>query len=267
MSDISTAVNAGPKEVHIVPVRSGRGGRRRVTMRLGAVFPHGQFPFVDPDAVVRLVQRLEDAGYDHLLVYDHVLGADITDRPGWTGYYNSTDPFLEPLVLFAYLARACSLELVTDVMVLPQRQTALVAKQVATLALLAPGRIRLGVGIGWNAVEYEALGIEVGTRATRLEEQVALLRRLWSEPSLDHVGPSDVVTAAGISPLPPAPVPIWMGSGRNRRALARVGRLADGWLPMPNVQPGTGLEAAWRDVREAAANEHRDVNALGLEGH
>ena len=129
-------------------------------MRLGAVFPQGQFTQVDPDAVVVLVQRLEDAGYDHLLVYDHILGADITNRPRWTGYYNSHDPFLEPLVLFAYLARSCGLELVTDVLVLPQRQTALVAKQVATLALLAPGRIRLGVGIGWNDVEYQALGTD-----------------------------------------------------------------------------------------------------------
>jgi probable F420-dependent oxidoreductase len=236
-------------------------------VRLGAVFPQAEFGHVDPDEVVSFVRRLEDAGYDHLLVFDHVLGADAAARPRWDGFYDHRDPFLEPLVLFAYLAQSCSLELVTDVLVLPQRQTALVAKQVATLALLAPGRVRLGVGIGWNAVEYEALGMEFGARATRLEEQVALLRRLWSEPSLDHAGPSDVVTAAGISPLPPAPVPIWMGSGRNRRALARVGRLADGWLPMPDVQPGTGLEAAWRDVREAAANEHRDVNALGLEGH
>ena len=133
-------------------------------MRLGAVFPQGQFRTVDPDAVVRLVERLEDAGYDHLLVYDHVLGADITNRPDWTGYYNSADPFLEPLVLFAYVARSCSLELVTDVLVAPQRQTALLAKQVATLALLAPGRIRLGVGIGWNDVEYQALGRRLPTR-------------------------------------------------------------------------------------------------------
>lgn len=141
-------------------------------MRLGAVFPHAQFHSVDPDAVVHLVQRLEDAGYDHLLVYDHVLGADTSNRPNWTGYYSSADPFLEPLVLLAYIARSCSLELVTDVPVLPQRQSALVAKQVATLALLAPGRIRLGVGVGWNEVEYEALGTDIHSRAARMEEQI-----------------------------------------------------------------------------------------------
>ena len=128
----------------------------------------------------------------------------------------------------------------TDVLVLPQRQTALVAKQVATLALLAPGRIRLGVGIGWNAVEYQALGIEFSDRAARMDEQIPLLRRLWTEPSIDHTGMSEVVDAAGIVPLPPGAVPIWIGCGTAGPPLARVGRLADGWLPLPPVQPGRG---------------------------
>ena len=237
-----------------------------MTMRLGAVFPHGQFRTVDPDAVVRLVQRLEEAGYDHLLVYDHVLGADITTRPDWTGYYNSADSFLEPLVLFAYVARSCSLELVTDVLVLPQRQSALVAKQVATLALLAPGRIRLGVGIGWNDVEYQALGIDFRTRAARMEVQIPLLRRLWTEASVDHAGTTETIDAAGVAPRPPDPVPIWIGCGTDSRAVARVGRLADGWLPEPSVQPGRGFEPAWREVRAAAAAAGRDPDALGLEG-
>ena len=134
-------------------------------MRLGAVFPQAEFRQLGPDELVAFVERVEDAGYDHLLAFDHVLGADARARPGWSGFYDHHDPFLEPIVLFAYLARACGLELVTDVLVLPQRQTALVAKQVATLALLAPGRLRLGVGIGWNAVEYEALGIDFAARA------------------------------------------------------------------------------------------------------
>ena len=121
-------------------------------MRLGAVFPQGEFTRVDPEEIVMFARRLEDAGYDHLLLYDHVLGADSTARPGWDGFYDHRDPFLEPLVVFAFLARACTLEFVTDVLVLPQRQTALVAKQTATLDLLAPGRLRLGIGIGWNAV-------------------------------------------------------------------------------------------------------------------
>jgi probable F420-dependent oxidoreductase len=235
-------------------------------MRLGAVFPQAEFARVDPDEIVAFVQRLEGAGFDHLLVYDHVLGADVRARPGWTGAYDHRDPFLEPLVLFAYLARACGLELVTDVLVLPQRQTALVAKQIATLALLAPGRIRLGVGIGWNAVEYQALGIDFAHRAARVEEQIPLLRRLWTEPSVDHAGTTEVVDAAGIAPLPPGPVPIWIGCGTASPALARVGRLADGWLPLPPVQPGRGLEPAWLAVRTAAADAGRDPDALGLEG-
>jgi probable F420-dependent oxidoreductase len=236
-------------------------------VRLGAVFPQAEFGRVDADEVVAFVRRLEDAGYDHLLVFDHVLGADADARPGWTGAYSHRDPFLEPLVLFAYLLRACGLELVTDVLVLPQRQTALVAKQVATLELLAPGRIRLGVGIGWNAVEYDALGIDFPGRAARVEEQIPLLRRLWTEPTLDHAGPSDRVDAAGLVPLPARPVPIWIGCGADARAVARVGRLADGWLPMPNVQPGRGFEAAWDGVRAAASAAGRDPDALGLEGH
>jgi probable F420-dependent oxidoreductase len=236
-------------------------------VRLGAVFPQAEFRLQDPDELVTFAQRIEDAGYDHLLAFDHVLGADAGARPGWSGAYDHHDPFLEPLLLFAYLVRACNLEFVTDVLVLPQRQTALVAKQVATLALLAPERIRLGVGIGWNTVEYEALGVDFATRAARLEEQIALLRRLWSEPSLDHAGASDVVVAAGIAPLPPSPVPVWIGSGIDPRAVARVGKFADGWLPMPQVQPGAEFEAAWREIRSAAEAAGRDPGALGLEGH
>lgn len=236
-------------------------------MRLGAVFPQAEFRDIDGDEVAAFVQRLEGAGYDHLLVFDHVLGADSATRPGWTGAYDHRDPFLEPLVLFAYLARACTLEFVTDVLVLPQRQTALVAKQAATLELLAPGRIRLGVGIGWNDVEYEALGADFAVRAARLDEQILLLRRLWTEPTLDHTGISDVVRGAGIVPLPPRPIPIWVGSGPDPRAVARVGRLADGWLPVPQLQPGFGFEDAWRAVCDAAAGAGRDPGAIGLEGH
>jgi probable F420-dependent oxidoreductase len=231
------------------------------------VFPQGEFTRVDPDEVVAFVQRLEDAGYDHLLVYDHVLGADSLARPDWDGFYDHRDPFLEPLVLFAYLARECSLEFVTDVLVLPQRQTALVAKQAATLDLLAPGRIRLGIGIGWNAVEYEGLGIDFRTRARRVEEQIDVVRRLWTEPSVDHRGASDTIVAAGIAPRPARPIPVWIGSTTDARAVDRVGRLADGWLPMPDVQPGAGFEDAWRAVRAAAERSGRDPGSVGLEGH
>jgi probable F420-dependent oxidoreductase len=236
-------------------------------LHVGAVFPQAEFGRVDPDEVVAFVQRLEDAGFDHLLVYDHVLGADSTARAAWDGFYDHTDPFLEPLMLFAFLARACNLGLMTDVLVLPQRQTALVAKQVATLDLLAPERLRLGVGIGWNTVEYDALGVDFATRAARIDEQIGLLRRFWSEPTLDHDGATDTVDAAGIVPLPARPIPIWLGTATHPRALARVGRLADGWIPMPMVQPGHGFEAAWASVQAAATEAGRDPGSIDLEGH
>jgi alkanesulfonate monooxygenase SsuD/methylene tetrahydromethanopterin reductase-like flavin-dependent oxidoreductase (luciferase family) len=235
-------------------------------MRLGAVFPQAQFRTVDPDAVVRLVQRLEDAGYDHLLVYDHVLGADISNRPDWTGYYNSADPFLEALVLFAYVARSCSLELVTDVLVSPQRQTALVAKQVATLSLLAPGRVRLGVGIGWNDVEYQALGIDFlharGPNGRADTSASSTLDRAERRPHRydgnDRCRGSRAATTRPGADLDRV--------GTDSRAVARVGRLADGWLPEPTVQPGRGFEPAWLEVRAAATAAGRDPDALGLEG-
>lgn len=235
-------------------------------MHYGAVFPQAEFEEVDPDGIVQFVERIEDAGYDHLVVYDHVLGADPGSRPGWNGDYDISDPFLEPIVLFSYLARACSLEFMTGVMVLPQRQTALVAKQVATLSCLIPGRLRLGVGIGWNEVEYAALRMDFTTRADRIEEQVTLLRRLWTEESVDHRGPTDIIEAAGLAPRPGRSVPIWMGSGANPAALGRVGRLAEGWMPMPTLQPGRGLEEAWAAVRAAAAAAGRDPAGIGLEG-
>ncbi len=230
------------------------------------MFPQAEFSRVDGDEIAAFAARVEAAGYDHLLAYDHVLGADSEARPGWDGYYDHRDPFLEPLTLFAYLARSCRLEMVTDVMVLPQRQTALVAKQWATLERLAPGRLRLGVGIGWNQVEYDGLGMDFARRAARMEEQIGLLRRLWQEPTLDHAGAHDRIEAAGIAPLPTRPIPIWIGTGPTPRALRRVGRLADGWLPAPDIQPGHGLEEGWQEVRRAAAEAGRDPDALGLEG-
>jgi probable F420-dependent oxidoreductase len=236
-------------------------------VNLGAVFPQAEFTRVDPDELVRFVHRLEDAGYDHLLVYDHVLGADSDARADWDGFYDHRDPFLEPLMLFAFLARECGLGFVTDVLVLPQRQTALVAKQVATLDLLAPGRLRLGVGIGWNRVEYDALGVGFSTRGSRIEEQIGLMRRLWTEPAIDHSGLTDTIDAAGIAPRPLQSIPIWLGTATAPRALARVGRLADGWLPMPHLQPGAGFEEGWATVRAAARDTGRDPDSIGLEGH
>jgi probable F420-dependent oxidoreductase len=172
--------------------------------------------------------------------------------------------FHEPLVLFGYLAALTSLELVTGIIILPQRQTALVAKQAAEVDLLANGRLRLGVGIGWNAVEYESLGKDFTNRGRRTDEQVELLRRLWTEQSVTFPGTYEQVIGAGISPLPiQRPIPIWFGA-QSRPAYLRAGRLADGWFPQ--VPPGPRLDEARLIVEEAAIAAGRDPSRLGLEG-
>ena len=228
-------------------------------MRLGAVFPQAMFGQVDPDAVVALVQRLEDAGYDHLLIYDHVLGADVSNRPGWTGFYDSGDPFLEPLVLFAYLARSCGLELVTDVLVLPQRQTALVAKQVADLDLMSGERLRFGIGVGWNYVEYQALGQAFKTRGARADEQIALLRRYWSEPLVSFKGRFDEVDRGNILPRPRRPIPIWIG-GFQEPAFRRGGYLGDGFM-----FAGDDPLAHFARVKHHLAAAGRTLDGYGLD--
>lgn len=233
---------------------------------LGVVLPQAEITTPGPHDVLHFAAEAERLGFDHLLAFEHVLGADPTTRPDWTGYYDHTDPFLEPLVLFAFLGARTTLDFVTDVLVLPQRQTALVAKQAATLAILLEGRLRLGVGIGWNAVEYAGLGVDFGTRARRFEEQLGLLRALWQRPSVDHDGRFDRIDRAGIAPRPPGPVPLWLGCGASPSALRRVGELADGWIPHPELGTGSRVRAAWAQVREAAEAAGRDPSALGLQG-
>jgi probable F420-dependent oxidoreductase len=232
-------------------------------MQIGVVFPQTE---IGPDAaaVRRYAQRAEDLGYRHLLAYDHVLGADPAVHQGWDGPYDVTTTFHEPFVMFGYLAAVTTLELVTGIIILPQRQTALVAKQAAEVDLLAEGRFRLGVGLGWNRVEYEALGQDFSTRGRRLEEQVGLLRRLWAEPSVSFTGQFDQVPGAGLAPLPvQRPIPVWFG-GQSERAYQRIGRLAEGWFPQ--VAPGPQLDRARDVVATAAAEAGRDPAQLGLEG-
>jgi probable F420-dependent oxidoreductase len=226
------------------------------------VFPQTE---IGPDPVVvrAYAAAVEELGYDHLLAYDHVLGADPAGHPGWNGGYDVDSQFHEPFVLFGYLAAVTSLELVTGVIVLPQRQTALVAKQAAEIDLLTEGRFRLGVGLGWNSVEFEALGKEFTDRGQRLEEQVSLLRRLWTERSVTFHGRSETVTAAGLAPLPvQRPIPIWIGA-RSAPALRRAGRLADGWFPL--WRPGSQVEDAIAVVRAAAEAAGRDPATIGLQ--
>jgi probable F420-dependent oxidoreductase len=232
-------------------------------MRIGVVFPQTEIGG-DVGALRAYAERVGELRFTHILAYDHVVGADPEVHRGWSGPYDVRTTFHEPFVLFGYLAAVTSLELVTGIIILPQRQTTLVAKQAAEVDLLTRGRFRLGVGIGWNPVEYEALGKDFSNRGKRLDEQVALLRRLWTEPSVTHDGTYERVTGAGLAPLPvQRPIPVWFGAVAER-ALRRVGRLADGWFPQ--VPPGPRLDEAWAIVREAAAEAGRDPDALGMEG-
>ena len=179
-------------------------------MRLGAIFPQTEIG-ADPSAVKDFAQAAEDLGYDHILVFDHVLGADQTKRDSWDRPYNIDDMFHEPFVLFGYLAGITEkIEFTTGVLILGQRQTGLVAKQAAEVDVLTGGRLRLGIGIGWNDVEYEALGQSFSNRGRRSEEQIDLLRMLWTEESVNWAGRYQHVSDAGITPLPiQRPRPLW----------------------------------------------------------
>jgi probable F420-dependent oxidoreductase len=193
-------------------------------MQIGAVFPQNELGG-DPSAVRRIGRAVEDLGFDHLLAYDHVLGAVHANRtPQLTGPYTERDPFHDPFVMFAYLAGITQrLRFATGVLVLPQRQTALVARQAADVDLLSGGRLRLGVGVGWNPVEYEALGQDFRTRGARQEEQIELLRRLFTEPVVDFSGRFDRVDRAALVPKPAQPIPIWLG-GSGPAAFDRAAR-------------------------------------------
>src|SRR4051794_20202286 len=232
-------------------------------MQIGAVFPQTE---IGPDAgaVRAYAVRVQELGFAHILAYDHVLGADPAVHSPWRGPYDISTTFHEPFVLFGYLAAVTSLELVTGVIILPQRQTALVAKQAAEVDLLTGGRFRLGIGVGWNAVEYEALGKNFTDRGKREEEQMVLLRRLWTEPSVTFEGDYDTITGAGIAPMPiQRPIPLWLG-GSSPAAYRRAGKLADGWFPQ--VVPGPKLEDARAAVDAAAKEAGRDPASIGMEG-
>jgi probable F420-dependent oxidoreductase len=232
-------------------------------VNIGVVFPQTELGG-DVVAVRAYGQAVSGLGFTHILAFDHVLGADPTVHAPWTGPYDVATTFHEPFVMFGFLAAITQLELVTGVVILPQRQTALAAKQAAEVDLLTSGRFRFGVGIGWNPVEYEALGQRFDRRGRRLEEQVELLRALWTTPSLTFSGEFHRVTGAGLAPLPvQRPIPIWMG-GNSSAAHRRIGRMADGWFPL--IRPGADLDAALDTVRAAAVNAGRDPAVIGMEG-
>ena len=199
-------------------------------MKLGLVYPQIELGG-DPDAVRILGRGAEELGYDYLLAYDHVVGAEHADRePALWGPYTEKDPFHDPFVLFAYLAGLTEkLEFASGVLILPQRQTVIVAKQAADLDLLSGERFRMGVGVGWNYVEYEALGQDFSTRGARANEQIDFMRRLWSEPLLDWKGDFDRIERGNVLPQPKRQIPIWIG-GFSSPAFRRGAALGDGFM-------------------------------------
>ncbi len=239
-------------------------------MKTGVVFPQTEIG-ADPAAVRDYVQAAEGLGYSHLMVYDHVLGADTSHHADWQGSYTSESMFHEPFVLFGYLAGITEkLEMVTAVLILGQRQTVLVAKQAAEVDLLTGGRLRLGVGVGWNQVEYEALNQEFGNRGRRYGEQIELLREFWTKDVVGFEGEYHKVDHAGVNPQPvQRPIPIWMGAGARAnpvptdRVLRRVARLADGWFPQ--MQPGDDAKATVERLKVFASEAGRDADKIGME--
>ncbi len=214
-------------------------------MQIGVIYPHFEFGS-DPAAIRDYAQTADELGYAHIGADDHVIGPNPERPGGWTGWVTYRTPFFEPFVLFSFMAGVTArVEFSTCVLLLPQRQTVLVAKQAAGLDLLSGGRLRLGLGIGWNVIEYVSLGENFHNRGRRIEEQVALLRRLWSQPLVDFAGKWHQIPDAGINPLPvQQPIPIWFG-GQSEAAIRRMARIGDGWMPLfpsaAKARPGLDL--------------------------
>jgi probable F420-dependent oxidoreductase len=243
-------------------------------MRLGVLLPSEEIRLERRD-IDEWVSVVAESGFDHVMLGDHVLGVDPAQAPaGWntqwpgtkggTSAYTDGDVFREPMVLFGYLAGTCTLELLTGVLVLPQRQTALLAKQAAEVDVLSGGRLRLGVGVGWNPMEFEALGVDFRTRGRLIEEQIVLLRRLWTESTVTFSGDFHRLTASGIHTLPvQRPIPLWMG-GDVPAALDRLGRLGDGWIVTSKTTPEV-FTLGFDTIRRTAERAGRDPAAIGAE--
>jgi probable F420-dependent oxidoreductase len=199
-------------------------------MQIGLVYPQTELGD-DPVVVRDYAQAAEALGFSHILTYEHVLGANPNRPGGWNGPYTYQDPFLDPFVLFAYMAGVTqTLTFATGILILPQRETAVVAKQVATLMALSNGRFRFGVGVGWNEVEYVALNQNFHTRGRRMEEQLEVLDRLWNEELVTYAGEWHTIPDAGLNPRPVQPVPVWFG-GHADVVLRRLARWGAGWFP------------------------------------
>jgi probable F420-dependent oxidoreductase len=240
-------------------------------MQVGAIFPQTEIG-ADPGAVREFVQATEDLGYDHLFIADHVLGADPQFHPEVARTpYTHRSVVHEPFTLLAYISAFTErLKFSTGILILPQRQTALVAKQAAEVDVLSGGRLRLGIGIGWNAMEYEALGQDFHTRGRRSEEQIAVMRALWTQEVVNFEGRWHKITHAGINPLPvQQPIPVWIGIGRGvnndppEQVLRRVARISDGWFPM--ISPDEAGQQVIARVHDYAREAGRDPSSIGME--
>ena len=232
-------------------------------MRFGAVFPQLEVGN-DPGAIRAYAQTVEAQGYEHLIAYDHVLGADVSKHKGWKPPYGHEHAFHEPFVLFGFLAAATRrLTLMTGVIVLPQRQTALVAKQAAALDVLSGGRLRFGIGTGWNFVEYEALGVDFKRRGAIYDEQIQVLRALWQKPLVTFKGRFHKITAAGLNPLPvQRPIPLWFG-GKAEVVIKRVAKWGEGWIPF--IAPDDHGRAMIAKLHRYARQAKRKPTAIRVE--
>jgi probable F420-dependent oxidoreductase len=231
-------------------------------LRIGAIYPQIELGG-DPRAFDAIVRAVEALGYESFAMFDHVAGAVHQGRepPLW-GPYTERDPFHDPLVAFGYAAGITqSIELVTGIMVLPQRQTLLVARQAADVDLLSGGRLRLGVGVGWNYAEFEGLGQDFRTRGRRMSEQIALLRQLWAEPVVDFTGTFHRLDRLALNPRPTAPIPIYCG-GVSEPAYRRAAKLADGFIFGGDLARVT---SAWQTIRRLLEEEGRDPAGFGAD--
>ncbi|MCG8546229.1 MAG: LLM class F420-dependent oxidoreductase [Alphaproteobacteria bacterium] len=234
-------------------------------MRIGVAFPTTEIG-TDPAVIRAFAKAAEELGYDHITLIDHVLQSGTAEADDWRAYYTRDNMFHEPMVLFGFLAAATQrIELATAILILPQRPTVLVAKQAAQIDVLTGGRLRLGVGIGWNRLEFDALGQNFRNRARRIEEQVSVLRALWTNELVTYEGEWHRIEDAGINPLPvQQPIPIWFGAFEDP-AIRRAGRLADGWYLNPRVGPDDEAKRQIEISHESARDEGRDPAALGID--
>jgi probable F420-dependent oxidoreductase len=227
----------------------------------------------DPGAFKEFLQGVEDLGYHYVTIGDHVLGADTSVRPDWKPFgglpplYDHHTPWHEPMVLFGYMAAITkTVEFSTGILVGPQRQSALLAKQAAEVSILSGGRIRFVLAAGWNDVEFEGLGMDFEGRGKMLEEQIVVMRELWEKDVVTYHGTHHTLNAVGINPLPPkGRIPIWLG-GQSKVAQRRVGQLADGWFPYYPWFDENELNRDWENIRQHAIKAGRDPVSIGVEG-